>query len=102
MFGKSQRGSVRSNVSSEKNSLRQEKAKVHAFQEEQFEAKCIQVIKTKQWETLELFAVGQLDKTNAKSAKGFFYLGIALYKMEIYDQAIKAFERSNEIKPKDP
>lgn len=42
-------------------------------------------------------AIDQLDKAKAKSPKGYFYLGVALYKMKFYQQAIEAFKRSNEL-----
>lgn len=38
---------------------------------------------------------------NGKSPKGFFYLGIALYKMRYYAQALKAFQKSSELKADD-
>lgn len=36
-----------------------------------------------------------------RSARGFFFLGIALFKMEYFDQAAIAFQKSTEIKPDD-
>lgn len=46
-------------------------------------------------------AVDQLDALGGKSPKGFFYLGVALFKMRYYDQAIKAFQKSCELKADD-
>ena len=46
-------------------------------------------------------AVDQLDAMGGKSPKGFFYLGVALFKMRYYDQAIKAFQKSCELKADD-
>lgn len=36
------------------------------------------------WVDLENAAVDQLDAMKGKSPKGFFYLGVALYKMEYF------------------
>jgi tetratricopeptide (TPR) repeat protein len=46
-------------------------------------------------------SVAQLDLCKGKSPKGFFYLGLALYKLGAYDQAIKAYVRSAELNPND-
>jgi tetratricopeptide (TPR) repeat protein len=43
----------------------------------------------------------QLDSSNGESARGYFFLGISLYKMAHYDQAIKAFMKSSELKADD-
>ena len=43
----------------------------------------------------------QLDAAKGKSPKGFFYLGIALFKMKFYDQSLKAFQKSSELKADD-
>ena len=49
------------------------------------------LIGKEKWDDLEELALDDLDTTNAKSNKGYFYLGIALYKMRYYSQALKAF-----------
>ena len=49
------------------------------------------LIGKEKWDDLEELALNDLDTTNAKSNKGYFYLGIALYKMRYYTQALKAF-----------
>lgn len=46
-------------------------------------------------------AVNQLDTCKGKSPKGFFYLGVALYKLGLFDQAIKAYQKSNELNSND-
>lgn len=38
---------------------------------------------------------------NGKSPKGFFYMGIALYKQKYFSQALKAFQKSSELKADD-
>lgn len=61
-------------------------------EETDFENECIEIIKiNSDWEKLEQKACDQLDKCKGKSFKGFFYLGIALYKLEYYDGAVKAY-----------
>ena len=49
-----------------------------------FELNCQELLKNREWEKLEIAAIEQLDKAKAKSPKGYFYLGIALYKMKYY------------------
>ena len=53
------------------------------------------------WEELEQEAVDQLDSTSALSPLAFYFLGIALFKMKFYDQAVKAFQKSSELKADD-
>jgi tetratricopeptide (TPR) repeat protein len=60
------------------------------------------VIADRDWEKLEVISVEQLDNCKGKSPKGFFYLGVALYKMDLADQAIKAYQKSNELYGSDP
>lgn len=94
--------SVRSIASlSDKNSL----AGRHTFskEENEFENECLEIIKQGQnWENLEQRACDQLDKQKGKSAKGFFFLGVALFKLQYYDGCIKAYSQSNELNSKDP
>ena len=68
---------------------------------DQFEDKCGDLIDQESWDQLEIAAVDQLDETSGKCHRGYFYLGIAMYKMEFYDQAIIAFMKSSEIKADD-
>lgn len=71
-------------------------------EETEFENECIEIINTTaDWEKLELKACDQLDKCKGKSFKAFFYLGIALYKMQYFEGAIKAFLQANEVFSKD-
>ena len=54
------------------------------------------------WEDLEVASIQQLDQLKGKSDRAFFFLGVALYKMEFYDQACLAFQKSSELKADDP
>lgn len=49
------------------------------------------LINKQKWDELEEIALDQLEITNGKSHKGYFYLGVTLYKMRYYAQALKAF-----------
>lgn len=69
--------------------------------EQEFEAKITDLLKSNDWEELEVQAVEQLDATKAKSPKGFFYLGVSLYKMGFYEQACRAFQKSSELNAQD-
>lgn len=40
-------------------------------------------------------------KTEGTSYKGFFYLGISLYKLGDFDTAIRAFEKAEQINSDD-
>ena len=40
-------------------------------------------------------------ETQGKTFKGFFYLGISLYKLGDYDTAIRAFEKAEQINSDD-
>ena len=95
----SQRGSAISRNSQETSEIipKSEKQKMFDKIESKFEIRCFQVIADKNWEKLEIISVEQLDSCKGKSPKGFFYLGVALYKMELTDQAIKAYQKSNEL-----
>jgi hypothetical protein len=53
--------------------------------EGEFEDKALDLINHEDWEKLEAAAVDQLDSLSGKSPRGFFYLGVALYKMNYYD-----------------
>ena len=69
---------------------------------EQFEKDCLQIIRENEdWEKLEEFAVDELDNSDGKSTKAYFYLGVALYKQRYFDQSIKAFSKSSEIYAED-
>lgn len=56
-----------------------------------FDLKCVTLVEECQWVQLEVAAVEQLDTCKGKSPLGFFYLGVSLYKMNHFEQAIKAF-----------
>jgi len=43
----------------------------------------------------------QISKHKGKSAKGYFYLGISLYKKKSYSNAVMSYQKSVEIYPKD-
>ena len=66
-----------------------------------FEESCRPLIETLDWQKLEAHAVEQLDKTKGKSFSGFFYLGIALYKLGFTDQSIKSYQKAIELNPSD-
>ena len=53
--------------------------------EGEFEDKALEIVREHQWEQLEEASVDQLDHMQGKSPRGFFYLGVALYKMQYYD-----------------
>lgn len=69
--------------------------------ESEFEEQALEIVQAEKWEELEVAAVDQLEAMNGKSPKGFFYLGVALYKMRYYTQALKAFQKSSELKADD-
>lgn len=50
-----------------------------------FENDIQDVLSIQDWEKLEMMSIELLDQTKAKSNKAFFYLGIALYKMQYYE-----------------
>lgn len=74
----------KSGRSSNKNQPRQSEG-MSEQKELEFEVSVSELLKTSNWEELELKAVDRLDQTKGKSPKGFFYLGIALYKMTFYE-----------------
>lgn len=76
-------------------------AEVNPEKEAEFEESVQELLRKQDWEALEVASVDQLDATKARSPKGYMYLGIALYKMEYYEQACRAFQKSSEIKPDD-
>lgn len=80
----------KSGRSSNKNQPRQSE-NVNEQKELEFEVSVSELLKNQEWEELELKSVDRLDSTKGKSPKGFFYLGIALYKMTFYEQACRAF-----------
>lgn len=69
--------------------------------EAEFEEQALEIVHSEKWEELEVAAVDQLEAMNGKSPKGFFYLGVALYKMRHYAQALRAFQKSSELKADD-
>ena len=54
------------------------------------------------WEKLEEAATEHLNETKSKSAKGFLYLGIGLYRQQAYDQALLSFEKAVDLDDSDP
>lgn len=46
----------------------------------EFERKCNLLLRAEDWETFESEAKDYLRDTEYKSAKGYFYLGVCLYK----------------------
>ena len=61
----------------------------------------MEIVNNEKWEDLEVTAVDHLEAMNGKSPKGFFYLGVALYKMNHFPIALKAFQKSCELKADD-
>ena len=85
----------------EKSAAKREKLVLYEANEKSFEEKCLEIIKNKDWQNLEQASVNQLDEVKGKSPKGFFYLGVALYKMGAYGKAIKSFQKSGELNAND-
>lgn len=65
--------------------------------EKEFENKCLRYIKIEDWDTLDKISTRHLEETKGKSYKGFFYLGVALYKSGDYENAIRAYQKAEEI-----
>ena len=100
--GKSRKSSKsKKNMFKSNKSNKSVKTEVNQEKETEFEESVRELLKEQDWEGLEVAAVDQLDTTKAKSPKGYLYLGIALFKMEFYEQACRAFQKSSEIKPDD-
>jgi len=59
--------------------------------EREFENKCLRYLKIEDWDSLDQISSSYLEETKGKSYKGFFYLGVSLYKLGDYESAIKAF-----------
>ena len=59
-------------------------------------------INEEDWEHLETISVQQLDTMKGKSPLGFYYLGVSLYKMNYFDQSVKAFLKSDDLKKNNP
>ena len=54
------------------------------------------------WKDLEDFACDHFETMKGKKCpKGFFYLGVAFYKQDDYEEAIKAFEKCINLDKKD-
>lgn len=66
-----------------------------------FENKSLKLLKVSDWSELDTLATMHLEATKGTSFKGFFYLGVALYKMGEFENAVKAFQRAEEITPDD-
>lgn len=97
----SHRSSHRANEAKVRDSDRTMSLKSKNIADDEFEIACLGIIKSGDWNKLEIQALDHLDKCKGKSHKGFFYLGIALYKMGYYEQSIKAYQKSNELDAND-
>lgn len=75
--------------------IRQEKI------ERDFENKCLRLLKIGDWNTLDQIASQHLEDTQGQSFKGFFYLGVSFYKVGDYENAIRAFQKAEEINSED-
>ena len=69
--------------------------------EKEFERKCLQCLRTQDWNTLDNISTEHLEETSGKSYKGFFYLGISLYKLGDFESAIRAFTKAEQINSDD-
>lgn len=58
-------------------------------------------MKIEDWQSLDQIASKHLEDTKGKSYKGFFYLGVALYKAGDYDNAIRSYQKAEEINEND-
>jgi len=54
------------------------------------------------WDNLESIAKDFLEKSPQKSYKGFFYYGIALYKLSDFESAVKSFTQALSLSDSDP
>ena len=59
------------------------------------------LLKVRDYEKLEEESTEHLERHRGTSFRGFFYLGISLYKMEDYGNAILAFQKSELINSED-
>lgn len=69
--------------------------------EREFERKCQELIKDEDWIQLDSYATEHLEAMSGKSFKGFFYLGVALYKQNDFENAIRAFSKAEFINGED-
>jgi tetratricopeptide (TPR) repeat protein len=58
-------------------------------------------MKSEDWLELESFSTSFLEQTKGHSFKGFFYLGISFYKMQDYENAIRALQKAELVDPND-
>lgn len=77
------------------NRIREEKLEM------ELEQKCMQYIINENWAELDLLATEHLEATGGKSFKGFFFLGVSLYKQGDYDNSIRAFTKAELINDDD-
>lgn len=69
--------------------------------EREFERKCTQHIRQENWGDLDLAATEQLEQTAGRSFKGFFYLGVSLYKQSDFENCIRAFGKAESLNSED-
>lgn len=65
--------------------------------EKDFERKCNLLLRAQDWETFEQETKDFLRDTEYRSSKGYFYLGVCLYKQGDYENAIKAFKEAESL-----
>lgn len=62
--------------------------------EKDFERKCMQLLKAENWAAMDAVSTEHLENTSGKSFKGFFFLGVSLYKQGDYENSIRAFTKA--------
>jgi hypothetical protein len=67
----------------------------------EFEQKATKLIKVEEWQQLDSLAGEHLEATSGKSFKGFFYMGVAMYKMGDYENCIRALSKAQFINEED-
>ncbi|CDW78380.1 tpr repeat [Stylonychia lemnae] len=99
LFGKARTGSKsRDSVRSGENlegQVRKQKT------EREFENRCLRLLKIEDWQSLDELASKYLEETHGTTFKGLFYLGVSLYKQGDYENAIRAFQKAEEINSDD-
>ena len=58
---------------------------------EALESKCMDIIEEGNWDKLEDTALDELDISKGQCDRAYYYLGISLYKQELFTQACIAF-----------
>lgn len=59
------------------------------------------MLRLKQWTDLDELSNTHLEATSGESFKGFFYMGIALYKNGNYENALRAYTQAELLNSED-